>query len=217
MKIVIPCAGRGERLGLDIPKILIPINGVPLLNYIVAPWAFPDDEFIFIVRYQKEEVIKHLPDKSRWVEQKELKGIAHAILQAEPYTDGKFVVALGDCLALGKFEEKEFEQGIGVWIDCPWDEVKKSYTVDIKGELVKGVYEKSLQGGYCGMGVYFFDKRVFGYIRETPPSKLRNEVEITDVIQKMIDAGEKITPVWFEGNYINITYEEDIRKAERLV
>jgi dTDP-glucose pyrophosphorylase len=66
------------------------------------------------------------------------------------------------------------------------------------------------------MGVYFFDKRVFDYIRKTPPSALRSEVEITDVIQNMIDAGERIAPVWFKGKYINVTYPEDIRKAEEV-
>lgn len=67
------------------------------------------------------------------------------------------------------------------------------------------------------MGTYFFDKRVFDYIGGTPPSILRGEVKITDVIQYMIAAGEEIAPVFFRGNYINITYPENLKKAEEIL
>jgi len=33
----------------------------------------------------------------------------------------------------------------------------------------------------------------------------------------MIDSGEKLTPVIFRGKYLNITYQEDIKKAEELL
>lgn len=39
----------------------------------------------------------------------------------------------------------------------------------------------------------------------------------TDVIQKMIEAGEPVSPVWFNGDYINITYVEDIERAENII
>ena len=67
------------------------------------------------------------------------------------------------------------------------------------------------------MGFYFFNKRVFDYIKLIKSSPLRGEVEITDTIQNMIDSGEKMTPVFFRGNYLNVTYPEDLVKAERLL
>ena len=54
-------------------------------------------------------------------------------------------------------------------------------------------------------------------VKLTEPSKLRNEIEITDVIQNMIDGGEKIKPALFRGDYLNITYPEDLQKAESLL
>ena len=51
----------------------------------------------------------------------------------------------------------------------------------------------------------------------TSPSKMRNEIEITDVMQKMIDSGEILKPVVLEGRYINITYPEDIKKAKKII
>ena len=49
------------------------------------------------------------------------------------------------------------------------------------------------------------------YIDKTPPSNLRNEIEITDVIQNMIDNKEQIKPVFFKGNYLNVTFPEDLK------
>jgi dTDP-glucose pyrophosphorylase len=72
---------------------------------------------------------------------------------------------------------------------------------------------KVLPNHWCGLGYYFFDRRVFEYIRRTPPSALRGEIEITDVIQKMVDGGEPISPVPYRGHYINITFPEDIQRA----
>ena len=67
------------------------------------------------------------------------------------------------------------------------------------------------------MGFYFFNRKVFDYIRKTKPSSLRNEIEITDVIQNMIDDGQSITPVFFDGDYINLTYAEDLNRAKLML
>ncbi|MEK7842515.1 MAG: hypothetical protein AAB197_07555 [Deltaproteobacteria bacterium] len=32
-----------------------------------------------------------------------------------------------------------------------------------------------------------------------------------------IDAGEKISPIFFKGDYLNITYTEDLKKAEKIL
>jgi dTDP-glucose pyrophosphorylase len=46
---------------------------------------------------------------------------------------------------------------------------------------------------------------------------LRNEIEITDVIQNMVNEGEEISPVMFDGTYINMTSPEDIKEAEMRI
>ena len=69
----------------------------------------------------------------------------------------------------------------------------------------------------CGMGIYFFDRRVFDYIERTPVSPRTGRVEITDVVQQMIEGGERITPLFFDGGYVNVTYEQDLRTAAAVV
>lgn len=220
MKCIIPCAGKGIRMNSDTPKVLLKVGNRTLLGHITYEWSGCVDGFVIIVSKENELLIRQNSGRADFVVQDPLKGIADAVLQAEPYVDGRFVVALGDCLYRGTFENhSSFDLGIGVW-KVVNEEYWKSYAVLTRGLGVVKVIEKPQEVHryyYCGMGVYFFDQRVFDYIRKTLPSSLRNEVEITDVIQNMIEAGEKISPIWFRGDYVNVTCPEDIKKAEAIM
>lgn len=222
LKCVVLCAGKGLRLNEpDLPKSMILIKNKPILYYIIDYWKNITDKFIFVVGYKKEKIIEYVKTlniKSEFVEQKELKGIGHAVSLVEDYVNKKFIVVLGDCLCKGNFIfPKNMKQGIGVWKTDNPEDIKKSYSVEIKNKKVIKVVEKPkhIVNNLCGMGFYFFDRVVFDYIKITPPSPLRNEIEITDVIQKMIDGGEFISPVIFEGFYININFREDVDICEK--
>jgi len=228
MKCIILCAGRGSRLNSDTPKVLTMIKGRPLLYHVMDMWKDSVDELIFVVGYRWQSVVECLPHKSRHVYQEVQRGIADAILRVESLVgDEEFVVALGDCVQKGTWElhDEETEAGIGVWRTNNIPELNKSYLVGISEStgLVDKVLEKPnlpedlSDYVLCGMGTYFFDGRVFDYIRRTAPSLLRNEVEITDTIQLMIDSGEKVSPFFFNGEYLNITYPEDIKKAKDVL
>jgi len=226
LKCVVLCAGEGRRIrpeSSEKPKVIIGLRNKPLLGYVVDYWRRYTQDFIFVVGYEKEQVIEfasQLPINSQFVEQKELKGIAQAVMCVRELVSERFIVVLGDCLCHGSFDfTPNMEQGIGVWQTDDIEAIKHSYSLDIKDDFVRHVKEKPEQvsNNLCGMGFYFFHKRLFDYIKLTKPSPLRGEVEITDTIQNMIDGGEKITPVFFRGNYLNVTYPEDVVKAEKLL
>jgi len=222
MKCLVLCAGRGHRMGSETPKVLIPINRKPLIQHVIDMWKSSVDDFIFIVGYKWEEITKWLPKNSKFVIQDPQKGIADAIYAAKRHLskEDRFVVALGDCLQRGEWIiPKDITLGVGVWETKDKDEIRRSYSIEVKNELVSRVVEKpkTCPNNYCGMGTYFFDRRVFNYIKKTEINPLRNEREITDTIQLMIDSGEEITPVVFKGRYLNITYWDDIAKAEELL
>jgi glucose-1-phosphate thymidylyltransferase len=241
LKCVVLCAGKGARArGFTLkwrslfdfksinfysnlmhkPKPLFTVHKKPLLYWVVNYWKRYTNDFIFVVGYKKDEVIKYvetLPINATFVEQDKLGGIAHAIAHTKNHVSDKFIVVLGDCLCKGNFNFPEMmEHGIGVWQTNNIEDIKRSYSVEPKDGLVYRVVEKpkELPNNLCGMGFYFFNKKVFDYIEKTPPSSLRNEIEIGDVIQNMINSGEKISPVFFEGQYLNVTYPEDIGRAE---
>ena len=221
MKCIIPCAGKGTRIGSIIPKSLIKINDHTILGHITWQWSDVIDEYVIVVNPENEAQIRQNSGKAKFVVQEEPKGLADAILQAEPHVNGKFIVHLGDCLFKGKFQVHRFSLGIGVWKTDDLVEINKSYLVEEDG-LIRRVTEKpSIHPAdmhdplNCGMGVYFLDERVFDYIRRYKGKP--GGGDFTDVLQSMITAEEKITPIWFKGKYINITYPEDIKKAEEIL
>jgi dTDP-glucose pyrophosphorylase len=64
-----------------------------------------------------------------------------------------------------------------------------------------------------GCGLYLFDVNVFDAIRRTPRTAMRDEYEITDTIQIMVDDG---SPVYCENVVkwdINLTYPEDVLRC----
>lgn len=224
IKCVVLCAGRGVRVDSesDKPKSMMEAAGKPILKHVIDYWKDFTNDFIFIVHYKKKQIIdyvKKLSINSKFIEQKKLKGIANAVLRAEELTGNKFLLVLGDCWCKGKFLFLDnMEQGVGVWETNNADDIKRSYSILINsfGFIGKVVEKpKILANNLCGMGFYFFTRKVFDYIKITPASSLRNEVEITDVIQKMIDGGEKISPVFFEGYYVNVNLKEDIERIKK--
>ncbi|MBI3755104.1 MAG: nucleotidyltransferase family protein [Deltaproteobacteria bacterium] len=226
VKCVILCGGKGTRLlplSLKKQKGMIFVNGKPVLRHVIDYWRQFTDDFIFVVKYKKADIYKFakaLPINAEFVEPKELEGIANGIEQAKGLVGDKFIVVLGDCVCRGSFKIPPYmEQGVCIWETDNKEDIKRSYSVKIEKDLVSRVKEKPkrLVNNLCGMGFYFFDRKVFEYIEKTKPSLLRNEVEITDVIQSMIDAGEKISPIFFKGDYLNITYTEDLKRAEEIL
>lgn len=106
---VIPVAGKGVRLGklgMAIPKALLPYQGQPAIDCIFEMLqAVNIDTAILIVGWKKEGIISYLEDGSSfdmniaYVIQSEPKGIADAVLRAKPFIkDDNFLVVLGDTL-----------------------------------------------------------------------------------------------------------------------
>jgi len=220
VKCVVLCAGKGTRLipeTFHIPKPMLLFKGRPVIEHVINYWKQFTSDFIFIVGYKKEiliDFVKKLPIDSEFIEQKELKGIAHAISLAKNSVSDNFIVVLGDCICKGEFDfPDQMEQGFGVWKTDNEDDIKRSFSVEIKDNLVVKVVEKPKEtvNNFCGMGFYFFNKKVFDFIEKAEPTPPRNEIEITNVIQMMLGTGEKISPVFFEGDYINVTYSNDLR------
>lgn len=222
---LILCGGAGTRmlpLSLTMQKAMIPVRGQPILWHIVRYWSRFCEEFVFVVHHRKDEIVRYVPTlgvPSRVVEIDALRGIADGLLQAERVVDDRFVVVLGDCLCRGTFSEPFGSTlGVGVLPEAAPDDIRRSFSVELvdgSPSRIARVVEKptTLPNRLCGMGYYSFDRRVFDYIRATPRSPLRNEIEITDTLQRMIDGGEELRAFMFDGHYLNVTYPEDLESA----
>ncbi len=228
MTCVILCAGQGTRLleGLHeddkVAKTMVEVAGKPLISHVIDYWKDFVHEFIFVVNFQKEKLIEYvntLPIESKFVEQKELKGIAYALSLTEGLVTDNFIMALGDCIIRGEFDfPQDMKMGVGVWRTDREEDIRRNYSVEVEGDRIVRVVEKPKVpvNDFCGMGYYFFNKKVFDYIRP-PHSQSVVEIEIHDSIQQIINGGDKVSPVFFSGEYLNVTYVDDLPRAESLL
>lgn len=102
-------AGLGTRLqslGLDVPKVMVPIGGKPLLEHHLELFrAQGVTEFIINLHYRPEKITGYFGDGSRWgvrivySHEPELLGTAGGVKKMEAHLrDGTFVVLYGDNL-----------------------------------------------------------------------------------------------------------------------
>ena len=222
---VVTCGGKGSRLWpltLEKQKSMLPIGARPVIGRVIDYWRKFSDDFIFIIGHGAGEVIvfaKAQPIKSEFIPgEEDRRGLAEAVLLAEPFIKDKFILVLGDCLVKGEFKIPDnFEQGVGVYRTDDQEAIKRSYSVESEGEWVKRVIEKPTEppNDLCGMGIYFFDRRIFEAIKKTSRSARTGRLELTDAIQTMIDDGHKVSPAILDGFYININYPDDLERAAR--
>ncbi len=90
--LVILAAGKGTRMGSDLPKVLHRIAHAPMLWHAMrAGQALEPDRTIVVAGHEAEMVAAAARDydtETRVVEQTEQKGTAHAVAQAAPALDG---------------------------------------------------------------------------------------------------------------------------------
>lgn len=222
---VIICGGLGTRmlpLTADSQKTMLPVNQKPLLHYVVEYWKERATRFVFITHYKSGEIEKFaagLKVRATVIREEKADGIARALYLAKDTVGERFVCVLGDCLVAGDFHlPPGLDQGVGVTQSTDPMAIYQSYSIEETRGNISKVVEKplTLVNDKLGMGVYFFTRRVFDFIAGHPLSQRTGRVELTDVIQTMINAGLTVKAVPFEGDYINVSYPQDLIKADRI-
>ena len=238
MKIaVIPAAGKGTRLGrvgAALPKALVPIAGRPAIDHIFDMLRHVGVErVLMIVGYKKEQLISYIDDGSDFglrvahVTQPEAKGIAHALLEAEPFVTDDFLCLLGDTLLFPQDSLKALAElhtsrhAAATLLVKKMDDVTSFGVVEPDGEKVKGVVEKPKAGEEKSklaiVGCYAFSPKIFEAARKTAPNPATGEIELTDAVQHLIESGELVLHVRFEGTYIDTGKMEQIHSADRML
>ena len=106
MKVIIPLAGFGARLRPHTytkPKPLLNVAGKPMLAHILDALAPLDvEEMVFIVGHLgaqiEQYVSSHYHFTAHFVEQKELKGQAHALYLAREHLTGPILIIFVDTI-----------------------------------------------------------------------------------------------------------------------
>ena len=101
IRAVILAAGEGKRMGSDVPKVLHPINGKPMIGYCLeAARAAGIAELVLVIGHGRERVVDAIGGPGvEFVVQDEQLGTGHAVIQARAFIDGfdgNVVVLYGD-------------------------------------------------------------------------------------------------------------------------
>ncbi len=235
---VIPAAGEGKRIrpySEKVPKPMIQVFGQPILSHVIDRCKDAGITNIIIVINPKSDAVKNyfhdgseLGVSIEYVVQPKPEGIGHAVGLTEGNVETPFAVYLGDELYLDSdhrgfiqsFEETGCAASIGIMRVDNEDLIRKNYSVEIHPEtqIIQHLVEKPIEltNDILGCGSYIFDETVFEAIKRTPPSK-KNEIEITDTLNTIRALGHDVYGYFLGGQYLNVTYTEDIAEAEKLL
>ncbi len=235
MKGLILSGGKGTRLRpltFTQAKQLVPVANKPVLFYgIEALIGAGIREIGIIVGETKNEIRQAVGDGRRWrddvrityIDQPQPLGLAHAVLIAEDFLSGEpFVMYLGDNILksgiVSLVQEFRERKPNALILLTPVPDPTMFGVAELEdGRVVRLVEKPKMpKSNLALVGVYMFDSHVFEAVRAIKPS-WRNELEITDAIQYLVDRGYRVQPHLVSGWWKDTGKIEDILEANRLI
>jgi glucose-1-phosphate thymidylyltransferase len=233
MKGLILSGGKGTRLRpltYTRSKQLVPVANKPVLFYgVEAIVAAGIHRIGVVVGETRDEIREALGDGSRfgaeitYIEQAEPLGLAHAVLISERFLKGEpFVMYLGDNLiadGIASLVEEYRRMGCNSQILLAKVPNPEQFGVaELSDGAVVRLTEKPKEprSDLALVGVYMFDDTVWDAVKAIQPSA-RNELEITDAIQWLIDHGRSVHPHIVSGWWKDTGKVEDMLEANRII
>src|SRR5215218_4216052 len=235
MKGLILSGGKGTRLRPlthTSAKQLVPVANKPVLFYGLEAMAAAgiDEVGIIIAPETGGEIRAAARDGSQfgvrieYIEQYAPLGLAHAVLTAEPFLgDSPFVMYLGDNLLrngiVALVDEFRSEQPDALILLTPVSDPQNYGVAELDGDnRVARLVEKPEEPktDLALVGVYMFTPSIFDAARSIEPS-WRNELEITDAIQTLVDRGLRVDPHIVHGWWKDTGQVQDMLEANRLI
>ena len=230
MKGLILSGGKGTRLRpltYTRAKQLVPVANKPVLFYGIEALVEAGIRSIgVVVGDTADEIRAAVGDGSPWgidvtyIEQDAPRGLAHAVLISQDFIkDDPFVVYLGDNLlnkSIRPFVQQFVKERPAAQIllaHVPDPQMFGVAELDGNRVIEKPAKPKS---DLALVGVYMFGSEIFDSVQQIKPS-FRNELEITDAIQHLIDKGLIVTPHIVDGWWKDTGKLEDILEANRLI
>ncbi|MCQ2109750.1 MAG: NTP transferase domain-containing protein [Fibrobacter sp.] len=208
MKVILPVAGKGERMRPytnNLPKCLLPVGGKTIIDWIVEDaLQLKPSETIFITGYKAEKMDQFLDTRPKWgrtrtVLQGDPQGLGQAISLALPYVedDEPLLIILGDTL---------FDADLSALADSPTN-VLYTYKVsdprrfgvavtDPTGNIQRLVEKpQEFVSDEAIVGIYYIKdvKALRAALKHLMDNDIRTrgEFQLTDALQMMLEQGCK--------------------------
>ena len=233
MKGLILSGGKGTRLRpltYTSAKQLVPVANKPILFYGIEALADAGvKEIGIVVGNTKAEIQQAVGDGSTWnvsvtyIEQDAPRGLAHAVLISEAFLSNEpFVMYLGDNLLASGIaplveEFKQTQPAAQILLTRVPDPQRFGVAELEAGKVVRLVEKpEHPKSDLALVGVYLFGPDVFQSVKRITPSS-RDELEITDAIQDLIDRDLVVRPHIVEGWWKDTGKLDDLLEANRLI
>jgi glucose-1-phosphate thymidylyltransferase len=234
LKGLILSGGKGTRLRPlthTSAKQLVPVANKPVLFYGLEAMAAAgiDEVGIIVAPETAGEIVAAAGDGSdfglriEYIEQDAPLGLAHAVLTGEPFLGcSPFVMYLGDNLLRDGItdlvETFRSDEPDAMILLTPVPDPEHYGVAELADGRVKRLVEKPKepQTDLALVGVYMFTPAIFDAARSIEPS-WRDELEITDAIQAMVDGGLRVDPHIVHGWWKDTGQVQDMLEANRLI
>jgi NDP-sugar pyrophosphorylase family protein len=223
MRVIILAGGKGVRLAPlteVIPKPLVPLGGMPIMEVVVRQLAAQGfGRITLAVGYLSELIQAYFQDGSRWgvdidysFEQEPL-GTAGPLTQIPDLTD-TFLVMNADILTNLNFRElvdHHRSQGNLATIGAYECQVKIDLGVIVKNGhgRIRDYLEKPTSTHLVSMGVYVFEPDVLFFI--DGPGYL----DFPDLVKRLLAAEKQVGYYRFAGYWLDIGRHEDYYRASQ--
>jgi len=158
-----------------------------------------------------------------YVHQREQLGLAHAVLQAEPHVDGRFVVVNGNNVFRTSLRpvvdaaDREGAEGVLAVTTVSREAATKTGVIEVENGSVMDIVEKPTDPAstLVTTGCYVLPEDIFEACKLVQPSA-EGEYQLSEAVGLLVSAGHATATVRIDER-VNVNRPADIERARELV
>lgn len=234
LSTVILAAGRGKRMYSDLPKVLHPIGGQPMLGRVITTARqLTPDVLVVVYGHGGERVRETFAGDSdlRWAEQAQQLGTGHALKMAMPHlpADGQVLVLYGDVPLIQAETLRRLAtaagSGVGLLVDTLDDPTGYGRIVrDAHGRVSGIVEQKDASAAQLAIreintGILVLPAaRLAGWLNELGNDNVQGEYYLTDVIALAVRDDVAVTTLAVPASWqaAGVNAKRQLAELERI-
>ena len=239
LAVVILAAGQGKRMRSNLPKVLHPLGGRPMIKYVLDTASALNPSFLVMVVGQGAEQVRTALDQNvTFVEQAQRMGTGHAVMQAQAVLDDSYdvLVLYGDMpllqpTTLQALWERYWEGKSPLAMLIVTDDDSRGFgrVIFDSARRVQAVVEEAectpdqLAIRELNAGVYFFDGHwLWSHLSQLPLHADKGdagEYFLTDLVEIAVAEGYEISYIITEDSSetLGINTPEHLAEAEAVL